>query len=296
MLLVSRLAWSGRRLQLRLQPSLVGLQIILNVCDASLTLYLLTLLFVEALLKEWEWIQRSLLALLWEKTFSMDSLWHGRYHASLLRELLLLVEDVMAYHCVLIRRLFNECSGFFPRLLVQFLLSPLSLSQAVVALAVLVKVGFLEHLSGILLRVEAGSDLRRNVCVGVVVVGEVVVFDNSGQLRTCVGEVGLGVETLGEDGDVIVVFGGFCFALNCANVNFLLVDHDHHLPLALVLAHATESGSSEGIFTHIVVGAFGLLTNQSSIRCVLVESIHDLRFLLQELSYVHVLLNLSLQS
>jgi len=251
---------------LRLQPSLVGLQIILNVCDARLTLYLLTLLFVEALLKEREWIQRSLLALLCEETFSLGGLRNGRYHASLLRELLLLVEDVMAYHCVLIRRLFNECSGFFPRLLVQFLFSPLSLSQAIVALAVLVKVGFLEHLSGILLRVEAGSDLRRNVCIGVVVVGEVVVFDNSGQLCTCVGEVGLGVETLGEDGDVIVVFGGFCFALNRANVNFLLVDHDHHLPFTLIFADSSELRSSESILAHIVMRSLWLFSYQDCIR------------------------------
>lgn len=52
---------------------------------------------------------------------------------------------------------------------------------------------------------------------------------------TRVFEVGLGAKTLRNDGDVIVVLGGIVFVLDCSDVDLLLVDHDHHLPLVLVL-------------------------------------------------------------
>ena len=42
-------------------------------------------------------------------------------------------------------------------------------------------------------------------------------------------EVGLGAQTLGDDGDMVIVPSGVKLILYSTNIDLLLIDHDHHL-------------------------------------------------------------------
>ena len=138
--------------------------------------------------------------------------------------------------------------------------------------------------------------MRVVVAVEVALVAEVVVTHDLLELGSSVREVRLGVEALGQNCNVVVVLGCLHLAVNGTDVHFLLVDHDHHLPLAFVLADTTELRASERVFAHVVVRPLWLLANKQRVRRALADSVHDLGLLLQELGNIHVLFDLRLQS
>lgn len=88
---------------------------------------------------------------------------------------------------------------------------------------------------------------------------EVVVLEDLLDLVAVVAEVGAGIEALGDDGHMVVEFGGLHLALDGSDVDLLLVDHDHHLPLIFVLGHASEFGAPELLLVHVPVLPLGLL-------------------------------------
>ena len=95
---------------------------------------------------------------------------------------------------------------------------------------------------------------------------------------------------------MIVVLGSFHLCVNGSDVDLLLVDHDHHLPLALVFAHATEFGTPEGILAHVVMRSLWLFADQHCVRRAFADSTHDLILHLLELFGQHVLFDLCFQA
>ena len=134
------------------------------------------------------------------------------------------------------------------------------------------------------------------ISIEVALITEVIITNNLLKLGGSVSKVCLWVKPLCEDSYVVVKFGCFHLAVNSSDVNFFLVDHDHHLPFTLILAYTSELWSSESVFSHIVMWSLWLLSNQDRIWGTLIDSIHDLCLLLKELVDVHVLLYLSFES
>ena len=88
-----------------------------------------------------------------------------------------------------------------------------------------------------------------------------VLIEDLFELLPGVAEVGLGVKALGDDGDVVVEAGCLDLSLDCANINLLLIYHDHHLPLHLVFRHPSEHRASEISLAELFVAALRLSLN-----------------------------------
>lgn len=70
---------------------------------------------------------------------------------------------------------------------------------------------------------------------------DVVVLDDLLDLSSGVLEISLGAQTLGDDCDMVVVPSRIKFILYSTNIDFFLIDHNHHLPLVLILGHTSVS-------------------------------------------------------
>ena len=134
------------------------------------------------------------------------------------------------------------------------------------------------------------------VVISLLIVSEVIIVDDLLQLCRSVRKVSLGMQSLSQNCDVIIVLGSLHLCVNGANVHFLLVDHDHHLPLAFVFADATELRASERVLTHVVVWPLWFLANKNCVWRALVDSAHDLVLHLLELFCKHVFFDLCLQT
>lgn len=242
------------------------------------------LLFLKAIQKIRERIKAKLLYLLLQLPIAELGL--GSRRSKVVAGWHSIVVEVVDNHRILVGGLLNV-GAVFP---------PLPLGEMTVAEAEVVQLHLLEVLLRVLLRVVGGGELRVVVAVEVALVAEVVVTHDLLELGSGVGEVRLRVEALCQNCDVVVVLGCLHLTVNGADVHFLLVDHDHHLPLAFVLADTTELGASESVFTHVVVRPLWLLANKQRVRRALADSVHDLGLLLQELGNIHVLFDLRLQS
>jgi len=72
--------------------------------------------------------------------------------------------------------------------------------------------------------------------------------------------------------------------LDCTDVNFLLVNHYHHLPLVFVSTDTSELGTSEHICAHVLVGSLWLSLKYGSLIILLIfTSFQQLIFNLSEL-------------
>lgn len=126
---------------------------------------------------------------------------------------------------------------------------------------------------------------------------DVIVGDDLLDLEAGVLEVSLSAQALGNDGDVIVVFGCVIFVLNGANVDLLLVDHDHHLPLVLILGNSPEAGASEVVTTDVVVDSLWLGVDNNLVEILFVfEGLEQFDLDLAILTKALGLLNLIAQS
>lgn len=241
-------------------------------------------LFLEAVEQLRQGVKAELLYLLLQ--LPVGELWLASGGSEVVARWHSLVVEVVADHGILVRGLLHVGTVF----------PPLPLGKVAVAYAVVFQMRLLQVLLRVLLRVVARGHLRVVVAVEVALVAEVVVSHDGLQLGGGVREVRLGIEALRQDGDVVVVLGRLHLAVNGADVHFLLVDHDHHLPLALVLAHSTELRAAERVLAHVVVWPLRFLADEDGVRRALADGVHDLGLLLQELGDIHVLLDLCLQS
>lgn len=110
-------------------------------------------------------------------------------------------------------------------------------------------------------------------------------------------KVGLSAQALGNDGDVIVVFGRIVLVLDGANVHLLLVNHDHHLPLVLIFGHSPEAGASEVVTADVVVDSLGLSVDNNLVEILFVfEGLQQFDLHLAILTKALRLLNLIAES
>ena len=110
-------------------------------------------------------------------------------------------------------------------------------------------------------------------------------------------EVSLGAQSLGDDGDVVIVFGRVVLVLDGADVDLLLVDHDHHLPLVLILGDTPEAGASEVVAADVVMDSLGLSVDNNLVEILLMfESLQQFDLDLTILTEALRLLDLIAQS
>ena len=110
-------------------------------------------------------------------------------------------------------------------------------------------------------------------------------------------EVGLGTESLADDCYGVVVFGSVMLASYGTDINFLLVDHDHHLPLVLVPRNTSELAPTEQVSAHVVMGAFWLCVDYELEFILLVlDSLQQFVLNLSELHSALVFTNLVTKS
>lgn len=119
------------------------------------------------------------------------------------------------------------------------------------------------------------TGIDRVVATHVLVTGrvaslDIVVRNDLLDLEAGVLEVRLRAQPLGDDGDVVVVFGRVVLVLDGADVDLLLVDHDHHLPLVLILGHSPEAGASEVVAADVVVDSLRLGVDNNLVEILFV--------------------------
>lgn len=115
---------------------------------------------------------------------------------------------------------------------------------------------------------------------------DVVVLDDLLDLSSGVLEISLGAQTLGDDCDMVVVPSRIKFILYSTNIDFFLIDHNHHLPLVLILGHTSVSWASEQISSHVVMGSLRLGVDDC-LRHLFFwsEGFHELKFDLSKLVF-----------
>jgi hypothetical protein len=57
----------------------------------------------------------------------------------------------------------------------------------------------------------------------------IIISDNGLDFACGILEVGLGTQSLRDNGDVIVVSSSIKFVLDCSDIDLLLINHNHHL-------------------------------------------------------------------
>ena len=126
---------------------------------------------------------------------------------------------------------------------------------------------------------------------------DVILLEQLLNLLARVTEVGFGAEPLANDGDGVVVPGRLILVLNGSDVDFLLVNHDHHLPLALVAGNSTVLAATEDVGSHILVRPLWLRLYYELFHiCLFGERPGQLLLHLSELRLSLVLTNLAAQT
>jgi hypothetical protein len=110
-------------------------------------------------------------------------------------------------------------------------------------------------------------------------------------------KVGFSIDSLAHDSDGVIVPGGLILAVYGSDIYFLLVDHDHHLPLVFVSGDTSVFGAAEQVCAHVVVRALRFRINHHFVVVNLVlYHVHQLVLHLAVLGLRQVLADLASQS
>jgi hypothetical protein len=88
---------------------------------------------------------------------------------------------------------------------------------------------------------------------------EVIVSQDLHHFFSIIAEISGGVKSLRNDGNLVIESCSLQFSPDGSKVNFLLIDHNHHLPLVLVLRHSPIFRPSKLLFSHSSVKSLWFL-------------------------------------